>query len=204
MSGRRDRSGRGARRGFTLVEVMVSLGIFALLAAAGGLVLSQTIDTRFAVRAETDRTGDLQRMRALLKADLAQAAPRRTRAPTGRPLPRALMGQQTPGDPILVLARNGWSNPEGAPRPSLQRVEYRVVEGRLERRVSPYLDGARSGPPQILYRGVADVAVTFIQDGAEAPAFIASSDRPLPDAVRIVMTLEGIGPVDQLFLVASA
>lgn len=192
------------REGFTLVEVLVALAIFALLAGAGALVLSQTIDTRFIVRTETDRTGDLQRMRALLKADLAQATSRRTRAPTGRPLPRALMGQQAPGDPILILARNGWSNPDEAARPSLQRVEYRVVEDRLERRVAPYLDGARAGPPQVLYRGVKDVTVSFIQDGSEAPGFISTSDRPLPDAVRIVMTLEGVGRLDQLFLVASA
>jgi general secretion pathway protein J len=69
----------GRRGGFTLVEVLVALAIFALLAGAGALVLSQTIDTRFALRAETDRIGDLQRMHAMLKADLAQAAPRRVR-----------------------------------------------------------------------------------------------------------------------------
>jgi len=195
---------REGRAGFTLVEVLVSLAIFALLAGAGALVLSQTIDAKFAIRAETDRIGDLQRTRALLKADLAQASPRRTRGPTGRPLPRALMGQETPGDPILVLVRNGWFNPDAAPRPSLQRVEYRVVEGRLERRVSPYLDGARAGPPQVLYRGVKDATVTFILNGSEAPAFISTSDRPLPDAVRIVMTLDGFGRLDQLFLVAAA
>lgn len=192
------------RGGFTLVEVLIALAIFALLAGAGALVLSQTIDTRFAVRAETDRIGDIQRMRALLKADLAQAAPRRTRAPTGRPLPRALMGPETPDGPILTLVRNGWANPDETARPSLQRVEYRVVEGRLERRVSPYLDGARAGPPQVLCRGVKDAAVTFIQNGSEAQAFAASSDRPLPDAVRIVMTLDGVGRLEQIFLVASA
>jgi general secretion pathway protein J len=114
------------------------------------------------------------------------------------------MGQETPGDPILTLVRNGWSNPGEAARPSLQRVEYRVVDGRLERRVSPYLDGARAGPPQVLCRGVKDAVVTFIQDGSEAQAFSASSDRPLPDAVRIVMTLDGVGRLEQLFLVASA
>ena len=192
------------RGGFTLVEVLIALAVFALLAGAGALVLSQTIDTSFAVRAETDRIGDIQRMRALLKADLAQAAPRRTRAPTGRPLPRALMGPETPDGPILTLVRNGWANPSETARPSLQRVEYRVVEGRLERRVSPYLDGARAGPPQVLCRGVNDAAVTFIQNGSEAQAFAASGDRPLPDAVRIVMTLDGVGRLDQIFLVASA
>ncbi|KAK0351411.1 hypothetical protein LTR94_025065 [Friedmanniomyces endolithicus] len=192
------------REGFTLVEVLVALAMFALLAGAGFLLLSQTIDARFIIRAETERTGDLQRLRALLKADLAQAAPRRTRGPTGRPLPRALMGAQAPGDPVLVLVRNGWSNPDSAPRPSLQRVEYRVIDDRLERSVAPYLDGARAGAPQVLYRGVSDVSVTFIQDGSEASAFLASSDRPLPDAVRIVMTVKGLGRLEQLFLAAAA
>lgn len=192
-----------ARDGFTLVEVLVALAVFALIAAAGALVLARTIDTRFVVHEHAERIAELQRMRALLKADLAQAAPRRTRAPTGRPLPRVLMGQMVPGDPALTLVRAGWSNPDGAARPSLQRVEYRVVEDRLERRASTYLDGARAGPPQVLYRGVSDVAVTFIQDGSEAPAFLASRDRPLPQAVRIVMTLEGLGRIDQLFAVSA-
>jgi len=194
---------RRARGGFTLVEVLVALAVFALLAAAGALVLARTIDTRFVVHEHAERIAELQRMRALLKADLAQAAPRRTRAPTGRPLPRALMGQTVPGDPVLTLVRAGWSNPDGAARPSLQRVEYRVVEDRLERRASTYLDGARAGPPQVLYRGVSDVAVTFIQDGSEAPAFLSSRDRPLPQAVRIVMTLDGLGRIDQLFAVSA-
>ena len=78
-----------------------------------------------------------------------------------------------------------------------------MVENRLERRASTYLDGARAGPPQVVYRGVSDVAVTFIQDGSEAPAFLASRDRPLPQAVRIVMTLDGLGRVDQLFAVSA-
>lgn len=194
---------RRARAGFTLVEVLVALAVFALIAAAGALVLARTIDTRFIVHEHAERIAELQRMRALLKADLAQAAPRRTRAPTGRPLPRALMGQTVPGDPVLTLVRAGWSNPDGAARPGLQRVEYRVVDDRLERRASTYLDGARAGPPQVLYRGVSDVAVTFIQDGSEAPAFLSSRDRPLPQAVRIVMTLEGLGRVDQLFAVSA-
>ncbi|MBD3837082.1 MAG: type II secretion system minor pseudopilin GspJ [Brevundimonas sp.] len=194
---------RRVRDGFTLVEVLVALAVFALIAAAGALVLARTIDTRFVVHEHAERIAELQRMRALLKADLAQAAPRRTRAPTGRPLPRALMGQTVPGDPVLTLVRAGWSNPDGAARPSLQRVEYRVVEDRLERRASTYLDGARAGPPQVLYRGVSDVAVTFIQDGSEAPAFLSSRDRPLPQAVRIVMTLDGLGRVDQLFAVSA-
>ena len=191
------------REGFTLVEVLVSLLIFALLAAAGAAVLGATIDNRFAVRAATDRIGDLQRTRALLRADLGQAAPRRARAATGRPQPQAIVGPSAPGDPVLVLTRAGASNPGGQARPSLQRVEYRLIGDRLERRVSAYLDGARPGPPQVLYRGVRDLTVGFIVDGQEAPAYLTTPERPLPDAVRVRMTLAGYGPVEQVFLVGG-
>jgi general secretion pathway protein J len=191
------------RAGFTLVEVMISLLIFAMLAGAGAAVLSATIDNRFAIKAASDRVGDLQRMRGLLRADLGQATARRSRGPTGRPSPQPLIGAAAPGDPVLVLNRAGWSNPGEQARPSLQRVEYRLVGDRLERRASSHLDGARPGPPQVLYRGVSDVAVAFVRDGEAAPAFISSLDRPLPDAVRISMTVKGYGRIDQLFIVGS-
>lgn len=191
------------RAGFTLVEVLISLMIFAMIAAAGAAVLGVTIDNRFAVKAASDRVGDLQRMRSLLRADLGQASARRSRGTTGRPMPQPIVGAAAPGDPILTLTRAGWSNPGEQARPSLQRVEYRLVEDRLERRVSSHLDGARPGPPQVLYRGVRDVTVAFVRDGQAAPAFISSIDRPLPDAVRIGMTVQGYGRIDQLFLVGS-
>lgn len=193
-----------SRAGFTLVEVLVSLMIFALISAAGAMVLGQSIDNRFAIKAQTDRVGDLQRTRALLKADIGQAVGRRTRGPTGRPRPQAIVGAMQAGDPALVLVRAGATNPGGDMRPSLQRVEYRLVDGRLERRAAAFLDGARAGPPQVLYRGVRDLTVSFLRDGGEAPAFLSTPDRPLPDAVRVRMVLDGYGPVDQLFLVGGA
>jgi general secretion pathway protein J len=192
-----------ARAGFTLVEVLIALLIFALLAAAGAAVLGVAIDNRFAVKAASDRVGDLQRMRALLRADLGQAAPRRARGAAGRPQPQAIVGAAAPGEPVLRLTRAGAGNPDGQARPSLQRVEYRLIEGRLERRAAAHLDGARPGPPQVLYRGVRDVSVAFVRDGQEAPAFLATPERPLPDAVRVRMTLDDYGPLDQLFLVGG-
>ncbi|KQY96734.1 type II secretion system protein GspJ [Brevundimonas sp. Root1423] len=182
---------------------MISLMIFAMVAAAGAAVLGVTIDNRFAVKAASDRVGDLQRMRSLMRADLGQATARRSRGTTGRPIPQPIVGAAAPGDPVLTLTRAGWSNPGEQARPSLQRVEYRLVEDRLERRVSSHLDGARSGAPQVLYRGVRDLTVAFVRDGEAAPSFISSIDRPLPDAVRIGMTVEGYGRIDQLFLVGS-
>ena len=115
-----------------------------------------------------------------------------------------MVAAETPGDPVLTLTRTGWTNPGERSRSSLQRVEYRLVEGRLERRVATHPDGARPGPPQVLYRGVRDLTVSFLRDGSEGPAWLPTPDRPLPDAVRVRATLDGYGVVDQLFLVGGA
>lgn len=188
-------------KGFTLVELMVSLAVFGLIAAAGVAVLGMSVDNRVAVAAFADRTAALQQSRSLMKADLAQAADRRVRGPDGRPEAQAFAGGQ--GDVLLALTRRGWSNPEEAPRASLQRVEYRVIDGRLERRVRTALDGVQIGSPQILQHGVRTARVTFIDRGMESAAWTARPDRALPDAVRLELELEGYGAVSQLFLVGT-
>lgn len=184
-----------ARSGFTLAEVLIALVIFALLAAAGTAVMATAVDGRFAVRAADTRTAELQRLRALLKADVGQAIGRAD--PALRPI-------ESGDGLVLGLVRSGWANPSDRARPSLQRVEWRVVDGRLERRVHDQLSGGRPGPAQIVARDVTDVRVSFVSLEVESPVF---EPRPplqlMPDAVRIRMTLKDLGPVELLLLVGS-
>lgn len=194
---------RTAREGFTLVEVLVALAIFALISAAGVMVLSQVADTRFVIQKKTSQVADIQRLTAVLKSDLSQAVPRRVRSVSGRPFSAPVMGPLVAGDPVLSLVRAGWSNPDDDPRPSLQRVEYRLTDGTLERRAYPYLDGTVAGAPQILYRGVRSIEVAFIQGTSEGPAYLASAERPMPDAVRLQLDLEGYGPVELMLPVTG-
>ena len=66
-------------KGFTLIEMLVALMIFGLIAAAGVSVMSFTVDNQELVRGRMEKLADFQRARALLKADLSQAADRRLR-----------------------------------------------------------------------------------------------------------------------------
>ena len=188
------------RAGFTLVEVLVALAIFAMIASAGVGLLSFAIDNRLAVRDASERTAAFQRARALMRADLGQAAPRRVRGADGAPQAAFELG----GEALFAVTRRGWINPGEARRASMQRVEYRLVEGRLERRVRGRLDGARPAEPQVLLENVESAQVTAILDGDPIADWRPVRNRPLPDAVRIDLTLEGYGPVSQLFLVAGA
>jgi general secretion pathway protein J len=183
-------------RGFTLVEMMVALLIFGMLAAAGVAVMRTSVDSQVAVRSRADRIGAFQRLRATLKADLAQAAPRRTRGPDG--VPQLPFAGGANGGPLLSLVRRGWENPEDRPRASLQYVEYRLSEDRLERRIRSALDGGVLGDPQVLADGVESAQVAFYARQAWRPAWDGAGD--LPEAVRLDITLVGLGPITQLFL----
>jgi general secretion pathway protein J len=183
-------------RGFTLVEMMVALLIFGMLAAAGVMVMRSSVDSQMAVRSSVDRIGAFQRLRATLKADLAQAAPRRTRGPDGEPQPPFAGG--VGGGALLTLVRRGWENPDGRPRASLQYVEYRLVEDQLERRVRSGLDGGVLGEPQVLAEGVEGLQIAFLADQEWRPSWGEAGD--LPEAVRLDLTITGLGQTTQLFL----
>lgn len=195
------RSRLPAPGGFTLVEVLVALSIFALLAAAAVGVMAWSADQQSAVRARMERMAELQRAHALLKADLSQAALRRTRGDDGV-AERSAFAAAPPGDrtqPLFGFARRGWSNPDAAPRASMQYVEYRVIDGRLERSARTLLDGAAAGAPQVLLDGVESVRVHF-------HAYRQWSDgwgggvTVLPQAVMLELQLRDLGPVRQVFL----
>ncbi|HVI34460.1 type II secretion system minor pseudopilin GspJ [Phenylobacterium sp.] len=191
-------------KGFTLVEMMVALLIFGLVSAAGVAVLSFSVDNQQVVRARSHRLAEIQRARSALKADLAQAAARRTRGEDGRPSARTLAGgEQAVGGPLLQLVRRGWDNPDAAPRASLQAVEYRLTEGRLERRTRQALDGAAWSPPQVLLTGVREARVAFRVGGQWIEALPNGAHQPLPQAVRLDLTLDDYGPLSQLFVVTG-
>ena len=83
-----------ARNGFTLVELLVALTIFALLAAAGVSLLSISVTTQGQVTARLDADADVGRTLSLLGQDLAQAEPRSWRDGTGTPRAAMTLGQE--------------------------------------------------------------------------------------------------------------
>lgn len=189
-------------KGFTLVEMLVALFVFGLLAAAGVGVMSFAVDNQAAVKEHMARLGDFQRARQLVKSDLEQAAVRRTRDEAGA-APRAAFGGGE-GERLLFLVRRGWDNPDEEPRASLQYVEYRLVGGRLERRARSALDGAPLGDPQVVLEGVEAARVAFLSQGEWRAAWVPSTLAPLPQAVRLDLDLEGVGETSQLFLMLEA
>lgn len=189
--------------GFTLVEMMIALFIFGLLAVAGVALLSFSVRAQAATGARLDDIAALNRLTSALSADLAQATPRRTRGEGGEPQPAFLGASGSGAAPMLRLVRGGWSNIDAAPRPSEQKVEYRFVDGAIARVAYPMLDGARPLPVSPMLDHVRQVALRYRFAGAWSDRWDGGSPGILPDAMELRLTRDGGTDFRALFLVGG-
>ena len=187
--------------GFTLVETLVALMVFGLLAAAGVAILGNSVDAQRHVETVTGSVQDMQRLRAALRADLAQAASRPSRDENGASRPAFESGDDN--GILFSLVRRGWENPDGAPRPGLQYVTYRLHAGQLERLSRPLVDGAAFGPPAILLKEVSAVTLAYHDGDGWREAWTPENPALLPRAVRLDLTTARFGTLRQLFLTSA-
>lgn len=173
-----------AERGFTLVEMLVALTIFAILAAAGVGILRSSVDAQAAVDRRLTEIGEIGRLQALITSDLGQAVERPTR--DGQSVRPAFVGAQGK----VEFVRAGWSNIDNEPRSTLQRVEWRLDEGGLARIGHRHLDGGSAlSPPVALLARESTASFRFRNaDGSWAPTYLSNAQRPLPAAVELTIT----------------
>ncbi|MDO7841260.1 type II secretion system minor pseudopilin GspJ [Sphingomonas immobilis] len=197
-------SREGSREGgFTLIEVMISLMIFGLLAAAGVALLSFSVRAQTATAAKLDDVSALNRLTSVLAADLAQAVNRNSRDTRGDPVAAFAGGKDGGSSPMLRMVRGGWSNLDGARRPGEQKVEYRLADGAIQRVSYPMLDGAQPDAPTAMLGGVRAVALRYRVGGAWSDHWEGSARIPLPEAIELrVVRGDGV-PFRALFLVGS-
>lgn len=188
--------------GFTLIELLVALTIFAMLAGAGVMLLGNSVSAQGQVKARLDDLAAVQRAGGALGSDLAQAMPRISRTETGMLAPAFWAHDGGEEAPRLQFVRGGWDNLNDLPRSSLQKIEYWVRQGRLERRSYAQVDGAAGDPPGILLDRVNDVAWRFRDaKGDWREDWTPSQPDLLPRAVEMVITRTGEAPVTLRFMV---
>ncbi len=132
--------------GFTLLEVLIAIAIFALLALGTYRMLSSVLASDETIRRHETQLRDLQRAFQVLESDLNQAGPRPIRDAYGDAQP-ALRGENQPT--ALEFSRLGWRNPLQRPRADWQRVRWQLEGETLQRRYWNVLDQAVDSQPQV-------------------------------------------------------
>lgn len=195
-------------RGFTLIEVLVALAIFGMLAAIAYGTLSATLSNAETLSERMQRLQSVQRTMRYLSEDFMQLAPRPVRVDLG--LAPALH-TDVQSDFAVSLTHGGWSNPAALPRSTLQRVAYRLEENELVRYHWTVLDRTLSNEPagRVLLDEVDSVAFRFMQDNGEWTEEWPPENRPgplglrhRPRAVEIVLTLTDTTEISRLLEIA--
>ncbi len=197
-------------RGFTLLEVLVAVAIFAVLSSLAYASLARMIDGRDRIEAEREKWRTLALAFAQMEDDLTQACARPVRDATGATLP-ALRGQPVDprplGDPSLEFTRGGvFVASEGASS-DLQRVAYRLKDGVLMRLVWPTLDRPPTGEPReiALLSNLDNLTLRFhAPNGGWSDHWPITDDvKMLPDAVELAFDITGVGRLTRVLLVSQ-
>ena len=150
--------------GFTLLEMVVAVGIFGLIGLIAGQLLSQSIEVTEKVLLRGERLTEIQRAIQILEWDVRQLTHRGVRDEYGDRLPALMLSNDS-----IEFTRRGWVNATDQQRSNLQRVRYYVEEGNLIRRFWIRLDRATDTPShdQILLRDAANLRFEVIDSNIQ-------------------------------------
>ncbi|MEX1221517.1 MAG: type II secretion system minor pseudopilin GspJ [Idiomarina sp.] len=193
--------------GFTLVEVLVVMMIFAVIGMASYQVVNGMINTEQQSSARQSELEKLQYAMLIMERDIRQIVARPVRGAQGD---NANMYVTTDRDltnsdsGTLGFVRTGWQNPgDMFPRSALQPVVYRIYNDQLQRVSYPYVDQVGADPNiQVVMQPVSELRFRFIANNTNvAPNWQDEWNRSgwLPLAIEMTMQTETFGEVRRVF-----
>jgi general secretion pathway protein J len=191
-------------KGFTLLELLIALSIFSVMAAIayGGVRL--VINGSQQLEQAADSLSSLQRTFLFLQQDLEQAVSRRIRDDFGFQEQAFICCED--GKLLHLTRGNIRGNMLGGA--DLKRVEYSLEEGQLERRVWSVLDRVQDSKSSRLrllekVQGI-DIKILDYGDSEWQSSYTlesTSNNIELPRAVEVTITTERYGAITRLFLI---
>jgi general secretion pathway protein J len=198
-------------RGFTLLELVVAISIFAIVGTMAYRGYAESASNAERARDQARRLQAVQLAVRTMVMDFRLLAPRPVREPVGDGFRPALTRDES-GASLVELTRAGWSNTAGTPRGTLQRVAYALDNGKLVRLYWPVLDRTLATEPvrRELVGDVERVALRYMNASRVwvdswpplgAPGEVGFRQRPL--AVEIVIEFKDFGRIRRVAEVAG-
>lgn len=203
-------------KGFTLLELLVAIAVFAVLAMMSYGTLSNLLQQRNQLAQSADELNRIQKAMLHLERDLLQMVVRPILDENGFER-GAVVGEDF--EPYkLEFTRTGRPNPNLSPRSYLQRVAYVInsdEEEKLYRYVWPSLDRADTAEPQklLLLDDVEELKIIFYDNQGEEhnqwPSIALQTAgqptlRVIPRAIKVILKLKSMGEVWRLYDVPGA
>ena len=201
--------------GFTLLELLAAIAIFAIISAMAYRGLSAVLDTRKQLEVEQQKWRDIVLLFARMEQDFASAVQRPIRDTSGNPAAAFIGKPDAIGDADgqVVFTRMGFSGQSG-PLTAPQRMGYRFRDNKLEHLSWPVLDQAPRSAPIIgtLAENIREASFRFLEyqpnnspwQNRWPQAGVSADDATLPAAVEVILTLATGENMKRVFLVQAA
>jgi general secretion pathway protein J len=189
-------------RAFTLLEVLIAIGISAFIYMGAYSLLDSVIRTDESVSKKRMELEEIQRAFQLMQQDIEQIVARSSRMSSGEPEPAVVYKSV---DKKLEFTRLGWRNPIKRPRSTMQRVAYVVEDKILYREHWLVLDRTSESESRKnqLIEGVDEMSIRFYDTLSKQWVDDWSKEltdkQPLPAAIEITLQTTSFGELVRVF-----
>ncbi len=191
-------------QGFTLIEVLLALMIFATLSVAANQIFRNVIASDQQTEEVGNALKNLQRTLIIMDSDFRQMLARQYRnggdesEQTLLEFGDDLLDSESQG---IRFVRGGWINPQQLfPRGEIVKVGYRIQDEKLERIRWMYPDDSSAVEPAVMPLMEGVKSISFEVKGDDS--WLKSWDTPLvmPSAIRVVLETERYGELSRVYL----
>ncbi len=202
------------QRGFTLLEMLIAIGLLAMLGVATATALDAGITSHETLTRRIATLEQLQRTQMQIRRDLEQILLREGRDLQGDPITPGLNifaeDRYSAGQTLISFFKGGRRElNNGRPSSAIERIRYRLDDGKLLRDSSAVLDpwGEDSYHSRLLSEGIDEVSIRFFHDNSwidSWPPLSTTATTPaLPKAIAVELKLSPYGAIEQRVLLAD-
>ncbi len=184
-------------KGYTLVEVIIALAIFAILGTLSVGLLSRAFETKAKLAAQINPISEVQLAATRISQDAAQIVARGVRDHDMKKIPAFIASAKS-----IEFTRGGFVKlDEKAPQSTLRRVALSCEHHQLVRKTWPELDGFSRDKPQkqILLSNLDKCGFSFTSTRHTWSDEWRGGEQSLPSSFKLYLNIKELGETAFIF-----